>query len=269
MASYTVLNEFRLTIGDLPVHTFNEATADGINASWALTNKPVLPASESVFLDGEIQQNGSQKTTLSADGAEGDTTVEVNSVDDLAVGNQVLFETSADPYKFKILSIDGTTLTLNRALDKDYATTAPVYLVSKTYSASYDSGIILFDDTPAANTLMKVRYYYTKYSDTSLSSILTMSSKLVQSDAMVEIDIEGDETQRALVFLRAHIKLLNEQVTRGASSSIKITQGKTTLDLAGATKALKDQITSMTKEYEDTVRRYQMSLLNGNEQIVI
>lgn len=264
MASLTLVNLFREYIGDPPVHTFNEATADGINASWVLTNSPVEPGSESLFLNGVLQMNGVVVATTTQASSEEDTSITVTDLDNIAVGKEIFLGSNPDPKRYKVIEIDteANQLFLNRGLDADYNSGTSVYLVSKLYTTALKDGIIYFDSSPDAGVLMTCHYYYFKYSQATLSSILDQAIAEVGVDIGVTPTPEDVPAQRALVFLKAHVLTLNREVTRGAGSAIKVKQGSTSLDLVGANLSLQKQAAGLQSRYDDTLARYLMGLLD-------
>lgn len=264
MASSVVIREFRGIIGDETVHTFNQATADGVNASWQLTNSPVVPATHSLFLDGVPQQNGVSDTTTTTVINEGDTSFNVVSANNLAVGLIIAFSDDPDPQKFKITTIDGETITVNQPSEEIIAANTLVYIMTLDYSINTTYGIIFFDSAPTLNVIMTARYQYTKYTDTQINAILTQASNEVSIDIGEAVDIDTNTEQKTLVFLKAYSKLLNKEVTRGASSAIKIKQGSTSLDLGGSTQILHKQLLAIGDSYEEARVRYMMNQVNGN-----
>lgn len=267
MASSVILREFREVVGDSPVHTFNEATADGVNASWQLTNAPVFPATESLFLDGVIQQNGISDTTTASAIAEGDYQFDVVSANNLSLGQIIFLSTGADPQKFKIVEIDGTTITVNQRFNEAFGSGVSIYLATIDYQTNYKHGIIYFDTAPNVGVKMTCHYDYTKYSDDALNAAIDQASREVSVDIGGAIDLEI-ANHKALVFLKAHVTILDRDVTKGASSAIKVKQGSTSLDLGGSVRALQDQLRGLRRGYEEALSRYLMNQFEPGDGVV-
>lgn len=264
MASLVIIREFRDLVGDTPVHTFNQATSDGVNASWQLTNAPVVPATDSLFLDGVIQQNGVADTTTSAAIAEGDYQFSVVSAANLSVGQIIFLSTAGDPQKFKITAIDNTLITVNQEFDQAFGSGVSVYIATIDYEINNRFGVIYFTTAPNLDVVMTARYQYTKYSDDIMSTALDQAVREVSIDIGSTADIDNNEDHKTLVFLKAHATIIDREVTKGAASAIKVKQGSTSLDLGGSVRALQQQLEGLRRAYDDTLGRYLMGLLEDS-----
>lgn len=266
MASSALVKSFRKYIGDTPSHAFNEAVADGINASWVLTNKPLEMASESVFLDGVPQFNGEAVAVLIEDVSENSDSIIVSALDNLPVGTEIFINSAIDPRRYKILSIDTSTneIVLNRDIDQDFASGSQVFITSKLYEISSRYGIVYFDSAPSSNVLMTIHFEYFEYEDVKLSGVLDNAINEVSIDIGSSCDPEADMSHRALCFLRAFIALIETKTIKSSGSAIKVKQGSTSLDLVGANQALQKQGSVLRAQYDQLLGRYLMGQLDDS-----
>lgn len=264
MASLMLVKLFRKYIGDIPSHAFNEAVADGANASWVLTNKPLEMASESVFLNGIPQFNGEAVTTLTKDVSENSDTITVGSLDNLSIGTEIFINSAIDPRRYKILSINTNTneVILNREIDQNLKSGSQVFVTSKLYEISSRYGIVYFDSAPVSGTLMTIHFEYFEYEDTKLSSVLDNAINEVSIDIGGLCDPENIAAHRALVFLRAHAMLVETKAIQSSGSAIRVKQGSTSLDLVGTNQSLQKQSGMLYTQYNELLGRYLMGQLD-------
>lgn len=266
MATLQELNTVRRAIADLPQVTFNETTADGSNASWRLTNKPVEKASESVFVSGIIQQTATNIGTTSADVVIGDTSVDFGAdIASYSVGDVFALANTPDPTKYYIESITDQIASINREIDANVSSGANIYKIDPIgYSMNYQAGVLYFDIAHLINTPLACNFRYFKYSAEFLTDIL--------DDAIITVGADINDSasfsvaaQKNLILLQVRIMILQAQVAESASSSIKIKQGSTSLDLTGSNRASSDELKAVRRAYEDALRRY---LTNQMDDII-
>lgn len=262
MATLELIYKFREMIGDYPIKAFNRAVADGVNASWVLTNKPVELASESLYLGGITQIVDSAVAALTADAVAGAYEVEVDDTTNLAVDDEFSLSSEPDPDRYKIIGINNLILSLNRALSDSHASGTTVSKITKGYTISYKYGIIYFDSPPALNTIMTCHYNYFKNSNAVINTILDQAANEISIDIDEDFDFANTD-HVTLLLLKGQIMLLNKDIIIGAGSAIKVKSGSTSLDLVGANRALKDQASVIAARYSQALLRYMNNKIDG------
>lgn len=250
MASFPLRNEVRGMISDLPQIQFDKVTADGINASWRLTNTPLQHGSESVFVSGLIQQTSAVVDNTDAASAKNDYQLDMGAGASLySVGDLVSPSQATDPFKHEIIAITGSVLDLNRRLPLGYASGTALLRFTRQYTIDYERGIVYFQSAYNSGTIIGVNYEYTTYTDDELDDFIDRAIREVSVDIDKTANADDIAAERALVLVKTHILSIRDRTTKQAGQSIKIKQGSTSMDLTGASRALKDQSEELAGQY--------------------
>jgi len=262
MADLVLINRVRRAIDDSPKFEFNEVLADGLNASWRLTNAPVEEASESVFVSGVIMQSMTPAGTLKTDATTEDYTLDLGSDASLySVNDMIALDNEIDQQKYLVASKTSSILTLNRKLATNYASGRQCYKITRNgYTIDYNYGIIYFTVTHPVGTTLAAKFRHYSYLNNEIENLY--------SDALSHVQRDTDASVTAdVVILKLRHMILQSALSGGADGAIKIKQGSTSLDLTGSSYMISKQVEQAEAEYKAAVRAYLWDKLEGGAAV--